>query len=142
MRLRNIISICLLTVYTIVMAHSFVPHHHHSEFEETAQYCEFEKQQEHSCEHDTHEKQSKYISVNCCLEHHQHTNHSHTFCSFEEKVVLTKWINLSNLFLPSTEIKYFELAQNKRSYTDAYLPRFIHDPHCRDVQLRGPPNFS
>lgn len=143
MRLRNIISVCLLTVYTIVIAHSFIPHHHHSEFAQAPQQCEFEKPQEHSCcEHDTHEQQVEHISDNCCLDNHNHNNHSHTFCSFEEKVVLKKGISLSNLFLPSIDIEYFELAQNNYSLTDSYLPIFIHDPHCRDVQLRGPPQFS
>lgn len=142
MRLRNIISICLLTVYTIVMAHSFIPHHHHSEFAQTPQHCEFEKQQEHNCcEHDSHKKHVEFVSENCCLDHH-HNNHSHTFCSFEEKIVLTKGISLSDLFLPSTDIEYFELAQEKLSFTDSYLPIFIHNPHCRAVQLRGPPQFS
>lgn len=141
MRLRNAISICLLTVYTIVMAHSFIPHHHHSEFTQTAKHCEFEKQDTHSC--CAHEQQTDTSTSpdKCSLDHHNQ-HHTHTFCSFEEKIVLNKGINLSNLFLLSIEIEYIELALNTKTYADSYFPNFIHDPHCRDFRLRGPPYFS
>jgi hypothetical protein len=124
------------------MAHSFIPHHHHSTFVSSSQHCEQEKQNELACcEHNTNEEQANYVEVNCCLEHHKHM-HSHTFCSFEEKIVLSKGISLSDLFLPSSAIKHFELVLNYHSFTSVYLPNFIDDPHSPDLQLRGPPQFS
>lgn len=138
MKIRNIISICLLTVYAIVMAHNFIPHHHHSE---NTQHCELEQPEKHCCEHSNHAEQFVQETNSCSVNHH-HENHSHTFCSFEEKIVLTKFISLSNLFLPSSEIEYFELPQNKKSFTDSYISIPFQDPQCRDVLLRGPPQFS
>lgn len=141
MKLRNIISIWLLAVYALVLAHNLVPHHHHSEFQQNSNHCKFETPPEHDCGHEHHHENPEPIVADCCVENHQH-NDAHTFCSFEEKIVLLKGINLSNLFLPSSEIEYFELTQNKLSFCAAHYPNFIHDPHCRDVYLRGPPQFS
>lgn len=141
MKLRNIISTCLLAVYALVLAHNLVPHHHHSEFQKNSQHCEFETPPEHDCGHEHHNESPEPVTASCSVDNHQQ-NHAHTFCSFDEKIVLTKGINLSNLFLPSSEIKYFELVQNKQSFCTSYSSGFIHDPHCRDVQLRGPPQFS
>ena len=42
----------------------------------------------------------------------------------------------------SVEIVFFEIKQNRQSFYDAYISIRIHDPHCRGVQLRGPPQFS
>lgn len=141
MKLRNIISTCLLAIYTIVLAHNLVPHHHHSEFQQKSNHCNFETPPEHDCEHEHHNESPEPVIASCCVDNHQH-NHDHTFCSFEEKIVLIKGVNLSNLFLPSSQIEYLEMAQNKLSFCTSYFPNIIHNPHCRDVQLRGPPFFS
>lgn len=141
MKFRNIISTCLLAVHTLVLAHSLVPHHHHSEFQQNAQHCEFVEPVEHCCEHEHHNDKSEPKVASCCVDNHQH-KHSHTFCTFEEKIVLNKGINLSNLFLPSSETDFLELAQNEKSAVNFYISIQIQDPQCRDVLLRGPPQFS
>ena len=131
MKTRSIISIVVLAVYSIVIAHNIIPHHHHSEFEQVT----------HLCEHDEHNDHQEEINGTCCVDH-CHDNHTHNHCSFDEKTILTKSISLSDLFIPSTEIEFVGLENNKQSVSDFYTPIQIPDTQCRDVLLRGPPQFS
>lgn len=141
--MRKIISVVILAVYSIVMAHGFIPHHHHSEFE-GAQHCQIDVadnrcDDNHDHEHD-HDHSSKETGT-CCVEH-SHNQHPHNFCSFEEETILVKQISLSELFLPATEIDFTCLEKKIQSIADCYIPKEIPEPFCRDVQLRGPPHFS
>uniref|UniRef100_UPI003217C1AD hypothetical protein n=1 Tax=uncultured Draconibacterium sp. TaxID=1573823 RepID=UPI003217C1AD len=135
--MRKLISIAVLAVYTVVMAHNFIPHHHHSIHTRGSQHCELEKSNKPDCNHKENADHSIHIIEDCCLAHHQHA-----FCSFDEELVLMKWISLSDLFLPSTEIIFAELAPSGQKFSDTYLPFQTQNPHCRDVQLRGPPQLS
>ncbi|NQU53512.1 MAG: hypothetical protein HQ522_13340 [Bacteroidetes bacterium] len=129
--MKRFISLLVLAVYSIVLAHSFVPHHHHSEFIQNTQVCDLEEQHEHSI----------HGAANCCVDHsNEHTSHS--FCNFNEKTILAKSVSLSDLFIPSIEIEFVGIEKNNQSVSDCYLPIQISAPHCRDVQLRGPPIFS
>jgi len=137
MKLRKIISIIALAVYSVVIAHDFIPHHHHSGNNLNCSYCELEKQEEHTCNHKDH--YSHFIqSVDiCCANHHQHS-----FCSFDEETVLTKWIRLSNLFLPSVEMSFDKKVEPCQNLVETYQPFQIKDPPTRKIQLRGPPQLS
>ena len=133
MKIKRFISVLVLAVYSIVLAHSFVPHHHHSEFVQNTQVCDRENVE--------HQKHSLHRTEHCCVDHsNEHQDHS--FCSFEEKFILTKSINLSDFFIPSVELEFIGFDNNNQSIPDGYLPIQISSPHCRDVQLRGPPQFS
>ena len=129
--MRKFISIVVLAVYSIVIAHNIIPHHHHSEF----------AQGTHLCEHSDHNNHQTEIAGTCCV-HHNHDEHTHSHCSFNEITLLTKSISLSDLFIPSTEIEFAGIEKNRESVSDCYLPIQIPDPHCRGVLLRGPPLFS
>lgn len=140
MRLRNMISILLLTVYTLVLAHSIIPHHHHSRHTPHAPDCSYEKQQKQSCcEHIQVTEHQESDSDNCDREHHRH-HHSHTICSFEDNLVLTKAFNLSVLFIPSNSIA-LNPVNNRVLHKAICLTLKIPEKRCRDVQLRGPPLF-
>ncbi len=132
MKLRNIISVVILAVYSIVIAHNIIPHHHHSDFAR-ATY--------HSCEYSDHHNHQAEIG-NTCSVHNNHDKHSHNHCSFEEITLLTKSISLSDLFIPSTEIELAGVEKNRQTVLDCYMPTQISALHCRDVLLRGPPQFS
>jgi len=134
MKMRKFISIVVLAVYSIVMAHSFIPHHHHSEFIKETQICEH-------AEHDVHHEHEHEFAGDCCVNQEQDYN-SHKHCSFDEITILAKSLNLSNLHLPSTEIEFSVLEKIIQSVSGCYIPIQISSPHCRDVQLRGPPHFS
>ena len=129
--MRNILSIILLTVYSIVLGHSIVPHHHHFENSQNPDfYCQVEKEQqiEHCCEF-------------TFADHGQDTR-QHQTCNFNEKTVFTKSGNLSNLFLPasSVEIKFSE--QEKRVFYADNTARISTDRKYRQILLRGPPQLS
>ena len=76
MKMRKFISVIVLAVYSIVLAHSFVPHHHHSEFTESTQICGL-------IEHDAHHEHQHELTGDCCIEQ-EHEENKHTFCSFDD----------------------------------------------------------
>ena len=128
MRMRSIISICLLTIYAIVVGHNFIPHHHHSEFAES----------NHICHHkDHHHIETSYSNVG-----HNHNTDAHSACSFNEKIILTKALTLSAVHFPANPFLLLPNEQNIQLLTDSYHLILLQDPNCRDVQLRGPPQFS
>ena len=131
MKIRNIISTILLAVYSIVLGHSIVPHHHHFEnSEDPGFYCQVEKAQqiEHCCEF--------------TLTDHGHDTHQHLPCNFNEKIVFTKSGNLSLLFLPasSVEIKFSE--KEKTFFYVDNAAKISTDQNRRHILLRGPPQLS
>lgn len=130
--MRKSISLIILAVYSIVMAHSFIPHHHHSDATHKTHSCEYNHQSEH------HGHPISELD-NCCFDH---DHHSHPFCTFEEKTILTKSIDLSDLFLPSNAIEFKGLEKRNQAVLYCHKPIQTPVPHCRDVQLRGPPYFS
>jgi hypothetical protein len=128
MKFRNIISVGLLAVYTIVVAHNFIPHHHHSEITETT----------HICHHEDHQH---FESVNAVVDH-SHDANEHIHCSFNEKIILTKGLTLSAVHLPANPFVFYQYEENKQLLSDLYHLVVPQEPQCRDVQLRGPPFFS
>jgi hypothetical protein len=134
MKMRKSISLIVLAVYSIVMAHSFIPHHHHSELAEDPQICEY-------AEYDVHHEHQHELTGDCCVNQEQEHS-SHQACSFNEKTILVKSLTLSNLHLSSTIIEFIGFEKTIQSLADGYIPIQIPDKHCRDIKLRGPPQFS
>lgn len=132
--MRKSISIIVLAVYSIVMAHSFVPHHHHSELAENPEICEH-------VEHDAHHEHQHESAGDCCVNQESEHN-AHQVCSFDEKTILAKSLSLSNLYFPSISIEFTDVEKTIQSLADCYIPTQIPDAHCRDVNPRGPPQFS
>ncbi len=128
MKLRNIISVCLLAVYAIVVAHNFIPHHHHSEITEST----------HVCHHDDHH----HIESGNAVVSHSHDSDAHIHCSFNEKIILNKILTLSSVHLPANPFEFFHCEENNQLLDDIYNLVVPQEKHCRDVQLRGPPHFS
>jgi Ca2+/H+ antiporter len=131
MKMKSVISTILLAVYTIVLGHSVVPHHHHSENSGSPDFY---------CEMDEHQH-----SVGCCqfsLTAHNHNTHQHQPCNFNEKTILTKSVYMSVFFLPCslTEIE-FSNKEEKVFYTTSNV-KIKSDPNSRHILLRGPPLFS
>ena len=135
MKIKSIIAILILAVYSIVIAHSFIPHHHHSEYTPDTQVCQVEKQHEKDKHADQH-------FSNCCVDHDHNDHTTQNHCSFNEKTILEKSRNLSAFIIPFTEIEFDGLEKKIQSISEGYIPIKIFAPHCRDLQLRGPPQFS
>lgn len=132
--MRKFISLVVFAVYSIVMAHSFIPHHHHSELGEYPQICGY-------VEYNVHHVQQFESAEKCCV-NQKHKHSSHQSCNFNEKTILIKSLSLSNLYLPSISIEFNGLEKTIQLLAGCYIPIQIPDVHCRDVQLRGPPQFS
>ena len=130
--MRNIISTILLTVYSIVLGHNFVPHHHHSEDSHNpAFYCQVE------------EEQFKESCCNFSLTNHGHDSHQHQPCNFNEKFVPAKKSSgLSVLFLPATPVEYEFSDQEKKVFYGNYITKNLTDRNSRYILLRGPPQLS
>lgn len=134
MKMRKFISLVVLAVYSIVIAHSFIPHHHHSELVENPQICGY-------AEYHVHHEHQIESTGDCCV-NQDHDHNSHQLCNFNEKTVLIKSLSLSNLYLPSTTLEFNGLEKTIQSLAGCYIPVHFPGVHCRDVQLRGPPQFS
>ena len=121
----------VLAVYSIVIAHNVIPHHHHSEFFEANHYCE--QTEDHDHEHHNAEE--------CCLDH-SHEDQAHAHCNFNEKTVLVKKVDISEYFFPASGIEDATPGSLNIQINYSYISTKTKEPYCRDVHLRGPPNFS
>lgn len=129
--MRNIISTVLLAVYSIVLVHNVVPHHHHFENPQNPDfYCQLDE---------IHNGDS------CCdssLADHGHDSRQHHPCNFNEKIVLSKTDILSMLFLPASAIEFDFSIQEKKTFYANYTVKPFADANLRHILLRGPPQFS
>lgn len=143
MSFRNFISVFLLTVYTVVLAHNFIPHHHHTEITAYTGYCEYthEHADGHKHIHPEHH-QHKNEAVEFKKVEHNQENETHIHCSFEDALVLNKRLNLSDIYVLFVSFAFVNAEEENKQLTDTYTAQKIAKPHCRDVQLRGPPQFS
>jgi len=131
MKMRNFISTILLAVYSIVLSHNVVPHHHHFENAQNPDfYCQLEKVQQNE---------------GCCdssLADHGHDSRHHHPCNFNEKIVLTKSGNFSALYLPGSAVEFdFSIQEEKKFHTN-YIVKNVTDPNLRHILQRGPPQLS
>ena len=133
MTIKNIISFCLFAVYSLVLAHNFIPHHHHSERIQIVDH-------HHHCDDDHdhhHESNVEHTKLS-----HSHSHEEHIHCSFEEVIVLNKKINISDVYTLAAVIEIDFAEDDKQQFVDSYIIPHVPETHCRDVQLRGPPQFS
>ena len=126
MKFKRVISVVLLTVYSIVLAHGFIPHEHHSIFDETLQTC-------------NHNHSLQEIDSARSLNHNHHKTHN---CSFSDITVLTKSINLADLFVPLSETTFLNIETNSKPIISYYFPLKPYKILCRNISHRGPPQFS
>lgn len=126
--MRNIISTILLAVYSIVLGHNVVPHHHH--FVNPEFYCQHEEvQHKGSCCHSS-------------VSDHERDSHQHQHCDFNEKIILTKSGYFSILFLPASTVEIEFSNQREKVFYANYTVNSCSDPNLRHILLRGPPLVS
>lgn len=123
---RNIISVFLLAVYSIVLAHNFVPHEHHSNINDCRDKC------------NTH---IEIVAQKCCTSIHDHGQNSHQqiHCHFEVKLVLSHLLNISDFYNESETLEIIQTEPESRLISYFEYSQKLPDPHCRDVSLRAPP---
>lgn len=131
MKMRNIISTVLFAVYSIVIGHNFVPHHHHFENPQNPDfYCQLDEALQEE---------------NCCdssLADHGHDSRQHHPCNFNEKIVLSKSNTFSTLFLPASAVEIKFSNQEMRKIYASYAVKFFTAPDLQNILLRGPPQLS
>jgi hypothetical protein len=115
----------LLFAWTIIFAHSIVPHYHHSESlfakcnsEHVNEVDLFEITEVHDCEHE-------------CNDHACHFNIE----------VLTR-IFLDNIFIINTEDKFLNHISCIGTNNTSFYIEFVSDQIPQSNYLRGPPHIS
>ena len=130
--LRKAISLVLLSVYSIVLAHSIIPHHHHSD--PIADLCNFE-----IIADSLQAQQIFELGQHQC--HHDHDSEVH--CHFNIELIPSKIVFISTIFLG--EISLFEeptyASEQELIFADqSFSPTGIFIKH--PSELRGPPTLS
>ncbi|NQU88455.1 MAG: hypothetical protein HQ541_22135 [Mariniphaga sp.] len=126
---RNIISILLLAIYSVVLAHNFVPHEHHSNSTNCEEHCN---------------SHTEIVAAEYCTSVHDHgsENHNHIHCHFEVKMLLSKMVTFSGFYIESENLNIILEEPEGRQINYFEYSQKIPEPQCRDVYLRGPPTFS
>lgn len=125
---RHISSILLLTIYWVVLGHSFVAHHHHEQNPER-DYCAVEVE---ALQHHHHAG----VETTCCCDH---TPEQSTPCHFEVNPVRGKVLELDSALPEQIVFAYHDEVDQEpmiRPCVDVPVPE--NPAHiCRG--LRGPP---
>ena len=124
-RNKYIIFPFLFLAWTIIFAHSIVPHHHHSE------------NLTHKCNH-TH------LHETFLLENSENFNCDHDcdaqVCHFHVEI-LTQ-VSVDQVFIASSEIKLFEYFSSLGTTNFEDLAEFIDNPFLVNNHLRAPPQIA
>lgn len=120
---KYIILSFLLLAWTIIVAHSIVPHHHHSGNLQTD--CS-------SC-HSHNEMVSEMSEIHDC----DHDCNDHA-CHFHVDV-LTK-VSVDNIFLVNTPDTFFKYLSFTETNNYSLYIEFVSDQISNSNHLRGPPH--
>ena len=129
---KKVILPFLLLAWTIIFAHSIVPHHHHFELNSV--------EKEH-CHHEHHEGHEQKVDFNltaefdCC----DHNDNGHV-CHFHVEI-LTK-VSIDNVFISTKEnTLYSNISCVKTNHYNFY--RYINSEEFPKTKyLRGPPTIA
>ena len=122
---KAVILAPLLFAWTIIFAHSVIPHNHH---DEPQSECN------HSCDSNI-QNTTNFLG-------HNHSSDSHDHCHFNINTTLTKFVDSPNAFLHSsnyislpvlTQIQPLQVNNNELLLKHIYFESISH---------RGPPSFS
>lgn len=126
---KRFVFCILLFANLVLLAHSFIPHHHHKEMEES----EFANII-HS--HSTNHSQNNVSENSCCVEKHNHnTKHSHIsqISAFFGK------INITSHFISNTQKGYKPVVINVKKVYCQFKVKFLSAIFISSSNLRGPP---
>lgn len=125
-QLRNILSLLLLSIYLVVLGHSFVPHHHHEESDEK-EFCATNVRHEN-------------VHGELCADSACHHNEAESAaCHFEVKPIPGKATQPNAALLVIALL--FEFQESELVQIDRFNPDFsIPDNPARTCKgLRAPP---
>lgn len=132
---KKIILPFLFLAWTIIFAHSIIPHHHHHELSVVEKnHCHHESHKEHHS-HNSQGVLSDVSEYNCC----DHST-SEQACHFNVKV-LTQ-VSIDNVFICAEENSlYSNLTCVKTNHYNFYQD-FISEEFPKTNYLRGPPSLA
>ncbi|WP_423127882.1 hypothetical protein [Gaoshiqia sp. Z1-71] len=131
LKIRNILSFLLLSVYFIVLAHQFIPHHHHADL---FSFCSAGHQ------HDGVGERSPVVVDGICSCHHG--EESDVACYFSVDPVPSKILLLTSFYLVKSVLnEVFVPVVTGKACTapDFILPKIFAD---HPSGLRAPPVIS
>jgi hypothetical protein len=132
---RKVILSFLFLAWSIIFAHSIVPHHHHFELisAQKGHCCH-----EHNDHHESHDHQNDFsITTEFDFCDHNETNHT---CHFHVDV-LTK-VSVDNVFICTQENALFSnISCVKTNYNNFYQD-FVSEEFPKTNYLRGPPSLA
>jgi len=126
-QLRHIFAFGLLTVYLIVLGHSFMPHHHH------------EKSFTDNCYQEVSPCQSDFHAEFCAEDACHHENQNQSPCHFAVDPVPGKTLDLKGAILTAFVILEFYFPEEEQ--TTYYERRIVvpKAPEQHSSGLRAPP---
>jgi len=130
MKMRRVISFVILAVYSIVMAHNFIPHHHHSELNKATHYCKYDVQDNLSHQHE--------FTGSCCL-FHSHDDQIQNPCGFDDETIILKSTDLQDLFISASTAELTGIRGSYRLISGIYIQYPVKETPLGSGILRGPP---
>lgn len=112
----------MLLAWTIIMVHSIVPHHHHTNEQS---HC-------HTCE-----EGYKYASVFPAVEFSEHTGEDHFVCHFHVEAFANLTLDIH--FLPPATDELVPLKEIVVGGTPVDKPLRVESLYLTNYQLRAPP---
>jgi hypothetical protein len=112
----------LLFVWTVIFAHSIIPHHHHEKIVS-------------ECNHSHENHSSDEVGIN-----HTHNDDNSVVCHFNVEIITQ--FSLDNIFIVNTENKFLNhISVLEINNTNFYL-EFVSEQVPKSNHLRGPPQIS
>jgi len=126
-RNRRVILPFLLLAWTIIFAHSIIPHHHH------LGRVHSEKAHQSHSHHHTFDFSTEYFG-DCDDDCHDHTCHFHID-------VLTQ-ISVDKVFISNVETDFYSYKPLERKQQFIYISEIFFEQIPKTNYLRGPPYLS
>jgi hypothetical protein len=132
---KKVILSFLFLAWSIIFAHSIVPHHHHFELisAQKGHCCH-----EHNDHHEGHDHHQDDYSVTTEFDFCDHNESNHT-CHFHVDV-LTK-VSVDNFFILKQEKELYDDLNCIETNNYIYYKEFVSDKIPKTEHLRGPPQL-
>jgi len=144
-KMRNIIALVLLAVYSIVFAHNVIPHHHHAEHSVHGAdlLCVHASDQLHDHHHGgSHHHYHHHQDETKAHVQHSHPDDTQSHCHFEVKPVLSKIVDVSANYLIIEAQSLPIPLMEEVTFAYVYYPQKLLQCYNFAVPLRAPPGFS
>jgi len=129
---KKVILPLLLLAWTIIFAHSIVPHHHHIKL------ISIEKQHCHHEHHEGHDHNSEFSltdEFDCC--DHNESEHA---CHFHVEI-LTQ-VSIDNVFISTQENSLYSNISCVKTNHNNFYQNIVSEEFPKTNYLRGPPSIA